>query len=67
MFLTSKAMPLSVPGLRTGDVILTINNKSVEDVESFDRIAESLPEGKAVALRVMREGVTRYIAYSPVS
>jgi len=52
-------------GLRTGDVILTINNESVEDVESFDQIAESLPEGKAVALRVMREGVTRYIAYSP--
>lgn len=52
-------------GLRTGDVILTINNESVEDVESFDRVAESLPEGKAVALRVMREGVTRYIAYSP--
>lgn len=52
-------------GLRTGDVILTINNEGVEDVGSFDRIAESLPEGKAVALRVMREGVTRYIAYSP--
>ena len=52
-------------GLRTGDVILTINNEGVEDVGSFDRIAESLPEGKAVALRVTREGVTRYIAYSP--
>lgn len=52
-------------GLRTGDVILTINNQSVEDVGSFDEIADSLPEGKAVALRVMREGVTRYIAYSP--
>ena len=53
-------------GLRTGDVVLTINNQPVDDIESFDRIAESLPEGKAVALRVMREGVTRYIAYSPV-
>lgn len=52
-------------GLRTGDVILTINNESVADVESFDQITESLPENKAVALRVMREGVTRYIAYSP--
>ena len=52
-------------GLRTGDVILTINNESIEDPESFDRIAQSLPGGKAVALRVMREGVTRYIAYSP--
>jgi len=52
-------------GLRTGDVILTINNESVEDTASFDRIAESLPAGKAVALRVMREGITRYLAYSP--
>jgi hypothetical protein len=39
----------------------------VEDTESFDQIAQSLPEGKAVALRVMREGITRYMAYSPVS
>jgi serine protease Do len=54
-------------GLRTGDVILTINNQNVEDTESFDQIAQSLPEGKAVALRVMREGITRYMAYSPVS
>ena len=52
-------------GLRTGDVILTINNENVEDTESFDQIAQSLPQGKAVALRVMREGVTRYMAYSP--
>ncbi len=53
-------------GLRTGDVILTINNESIEDPESFELIAQSLPEDKAVALRVMREGVTRYLAYSPV-
>jgi len=52
-------------GLRTGDVILTINNESVDDTESFDQVAQSLPRGKAVALRVMREGVTRYLAYSP--
>lgn len=52
-------------GLRTGDVILTINNESIEDPESFEQIAQSLPENKAVALRVMREGVTRYLAYSP--
>lgn len=52
-------------GLRTGDVILTINNMAVEDVDSFDEIVGSLPEGKAVALRVMRDGVTRYIAYTP--
>jgi len=52
-------------GLRRGDVILAINNRMVEDVESFEAIAESLPAGKAVALRVMRDGVIRYIAYTP--
>jgi serine protease Do len=52
-------------GLRNGDVILTINNESVEDTASFNEIVESLPEGKAVALRVMREGITRYIAFTP--
>ena len=54
-------------GLRRGDVILTINNRQVEDVDDFENIAEELPEGRAVALRVMREGVTRYIAYTPSS
>ena len=52
-------------GLRPGDVILTINNRKVEDIDSFEAITDDLPEGKAVALRVMREGVTRYIAYTP--
>jgi serine protease Do len=52
-------------GLRRGDVILTINNRKVEDVESFEEIAEGLEVGKAVALRVMRDGVTRYVAYTP--
>lgn len=54
-------------GLRRGDVILTINNRKVEDVDDFEEIAGDLPEGRAVALRVMREGVTRYIAYTPSS
>jgi serine protease Do len=54
-------------GLRRGDVILMINNEPVADVESFDRIVASLPPDKAVALRVMREGVTRFIAYTPAT
>lgn len=54
-------------GLRRGDVVLAINNRMVEDVEAFEEIAESLPAGKAVALRVMRDGVIRYIAYTPTA
>jgi serine protease Do len=52
-------------GLRRGDVILMINNEPVADVESFEKSVATLSPGKAVALRVMREGVTRFIAYTP--
>jgi serine protease Do len=52
-------------GIRRGDVILMINNEKIDDVDSFERAVKSVPEGKAVALRVMREGVTRFIAYTP--
>ena len=52
-------------GLRRGDVILMINNEPVGDVEDFDRIVAALPQGKAVALRIMRDGVTRFVAYTP--
>jgi len=52
-------------GLRRGDIVLMINNGRVDDVETFNDIVESLPEGKAVALRIMRQGVTNFIAYTP--
>jgi serine protease Do len=52
-------------GLRAGDVVLTINNSAVEGVESFNDIVGSLEPWKAVALRVMRDGITRYIAFTP--
>jgi serine protease Do len=52
-------------GLRRGDVILAINNQAVEDVESFEEQVASLTPGKAVAVRIMREGVTRFIAFTP--
>ena len=52
-------------GLRRGDVVLMINNHKVDDVGSFDGIVESLRSGKAVALRIMRQGVTNFIAYTP--
>ncbi len=52
-------------GLRRGDVVLMINSSKVDDVSSFNDIVESLPQGKAVALRIMRQGVTNFIAYTP--
>ena len=52
-------------GIRRGDVILMINNQKVEDLDSFEQLVGSLPEGKAVALRIMRDGATRFLAYTP--
>ena len=54
-------------GLRRGDIILMINNEKVEDLKSFEKIVGSLPAGKAVALRIMRDGVPRFIAYTPAA
>ena len=54
-------------GLRRGDIILMINNEKIEDLKSFEKAVESIPEGKAVALRVMRDGVTRFLAYTPAA
>jgi len=52
-------------GIRRGDVILMINSEKIEDMDAFDKAVKSIPEGKAVALRIMREGVTRFIAFTP--
>jgi serine protease Do len=52
-------------GLQKGDVILMINNRQVTDIKEFEKIVSDLPEGKAVALRVMRDGATSFIAFTP--
>ena len=52
-------------GLRRGDVLLMINNTEIEDIDSFNEFVDDLPAGKAVALRVMRGGVTNFIAFTP--
>jgi len=54
-------------GLRKGDIILMINNEKIEGLKSFEKAVESLPEGKAVALRIMRGGVPRFVAYTPAA
>lgn len=52
-------------GIRPGDVILTINNQPVEGLDSFGEIVADLEAGKAVALRVWREGATTFFAFTP--
>lgn len=52
-------------GLRPGDVILMINNRAVEDMDDFEELVENVEPGRAVALRVWRNGVANFIAYTP--
>jgi serine protease Do len=52
-------------GLRPGDVILMINNRAVEDMDDFEKLVEKVEPGRAVALRVWRNGVANFIAYTP--
>jgi serine protease Do len=52
-------------GLRPGDIILMINYEDIEGVDSFNALVDSLEPDKAVALRVWREGVTTFLAYTP--
>lgn len=54
-------------GLRAGDVVLMINSKSIGNVGDFEKLVDKLPDGKAVALRVLRDGVTNFIAYTPAA
>lgn len=54
-------------GIRSGDVILMINSEKIDNMDAFDRAVKSVPEGKAVALRIMRDGVTRFIAFTPAA
>jgi len=52
-------------GLRPGDVILMINNQPVGDMDDFDDLLEKIEPGRAVALRVWRNGTASFIAYTP--
>ena len=52
-------------GLRPGDVILMINNQSVEDLDGFETLVEKIELDRAVALRVWRNGTATFIAYTP--
>jgi serine protease Do len=52
-------------GLRPNDVILMVNNREVENMEDFDTLVSKVETGKAVALRVWRNGASSFIAYTP--
>ena len=54
-------------GLQRGDVILAINNQEISSLEEFEDAVGTLPEDKAVALRIYRDGTSNFIAFTPES
>ena len=52
-------------GLRPGDVILMINNRKVEGMDDFETLVAEINTERAVALRVWRNGVASFIAFTP--
>jgi len=51
----------AVAGIRKGDVVLGINNNDIQSLDQFNKQLISVPNGKTVALLVMREGNTLYV------
>lgn len=54
--------PARKAGIRTGDVILMLNNATVENAEAFVGLVVGLPAGKAVSILVQRQGNPIFLA-----
>lgn len=48
-------------GIRTGDIILAVNNTTMRSVEDFRRIIATIPKGKTAAILVRRGDGSLYI------
>ena len=48
-------------GIRRGDIILALNNSEVESAEAFAKEVASIPNGKTVAVLVLRNDETLYV------
>lgn len=55
--------PGAMIGLRPGDVITSLDNKTVETAAQFQQIASKLPVNRSVSMRVIRQGRASYITF----
>lgn len=49
-------------GIRSGDVLLMLNNTKVKDAEHFEKLVKELPVGKSVPVLVQRRGGPMFLA-----
>ncbi|KEI71591.1 DegQ family serine endoprotease [Endozoicomonas elysicola] len=50
-------------GLRQGDVITDLNNRSVTTVSEFKKVVAKLPKNRSISMRVIRGGNPGYITF----
>lgn len=54
--------PAKEAGIQEGDVILRIQNETIRDVNTFNKVIKSLPTGKSVAVLIQRRGNPAFLA-----
>lgn len=54
--------PALEEGVRPGDVITTLDNQWVDNVEAFEAQVEALPSDTAISIRVVRGGQPEFLA-----
>ncbi|MEX2476620.1 DegQ family serine endoprotease [Marinobacter sp.] len=57
--------PAQDAGIRPRDVITEIHRKPVHSVEEFRQVVSELPDGRAVSVRVVRQGRAIYLVMKP--
>ena len=55
--------PGSEAGIRKGDVILIVNNISVESVSQFEQLLAELPRDRSVPVLIQRRGAPTFLAF----
>lgn len=57
--------PAIVAGIRKGDIISMIDNRSITSVDEFENIVEDLKPGKSVAILIQRSNGPVFLAIKP--
>lgn len=57
--------PAYTAGIRARDVITEIDRNAVTSVDEFQKVVRALPEGRAVPVRVVRQGRAIYLVMKP--